>query len=53
MTAAAPFTATIIGSPRIGPNREHKRAVEKYWAGRIDRAEGAGQGEVEGAPLCV
>ena len=39
MTAAAPFTATIIGSPRIGPNRELKRAVEKYWAGRIDRAE--------------
>ena len=34
-----PFTATILGSPRIGPNRELKRAVEKYWAGRIDRAE--------------
>jgi 5-methyltetrahydropteroyltriglutamate--homocysteine methyltransferase len=39
MTAAAPFTATIIGSPRIGPNRELKRAVEKYWAGRIGRTE--------------
>ncbi|HXO79981.1 MAG TPA: 5-methyltetrahydropteroyltriglutamate--homocysteine methyltransferase, partial [Mycobacterium sp.] len=39
MTAAAPFTTTIIGSPRIGPNRELKRAVEKYWAGRIDRTE--------------
>ncbi len=39
MTAVAPLTATIIGSPRIGPNRELKRAVEKYWAGRIDRAE--------------
>lgn len=38
-TTAAPFTATILGSPRIGPNRELKRAVEKYWAGRIDRAE--------------
>jgi 5-methyltetrahydropteroyltriglutamate--homocysteine methyltransferase len=39
MTAVAPFTATVTGSPRIGPNRELKRAVEKYWAGRIDRAE--------------
>jgi 5-methyltetrahydropteroyltriglutamate--homocysteine methyltransferase len=34
-----PFTATTLGSPRIGPNRELKRAVEKYWAGRIDRAD--------------
>ncbi len=33
------FTTTITGSPRIGPNRELKRAVEKYWAGRIDRTE--------------
>ena len=39
MTAVAPFTATILGSPRIGPNRELKRAVEGYWAGRIDRAD--------------
>ncbi|ORA39792.1 5-methyltetrahydropteroyltriglutamate--homocysteine S-methyltransferase [Mycobacterium aquaticum] len=38
-TTATPFTATILGSPRIGPNRELKRAVERYWAGRIDRAE--------------
>lgn len=38
-TTATPFTATILGSPRIGPHRELKRAVEKYWAGRIDRAE--------------
>lgn len=36
---AAPFTATILGSPRIGPNRELKRALEKYWAGRIERSE--------------
>lgn len=34
-----PFTATILGAPRIGPNRELKRAVEKYWAGGIDRTE--------------
>ncbi|WP_066898440.1 5-methyltetrahydropteroyltriglutamate--homocysteine S-methyltransferase [Mycolicibacterium houstonense] len=38
-TTAVPFTATILGSPRIGPNRELKRAVEKYWAGRIDRGQ--------------
>jgi 5-methyltetrahydropteroyltriglutamate--homocysteine methyltransferase len=36
---AKPFTTTITGSPRIGPNRELKRAVEKYWSGKIDRAE--------------
>ncbi|OQZ88620.1 5-methyltetrahydropteroyltriglutamate--homocysteine S-methyltransferase [Mycobacterium alsense] len=33
------FTATVTGSPRIGPNRELKRATEGYWAGRTDRAE--------------
>ncbi|MGW4118734.1 5-methyltetrahydropteroyltriglutamate--homocysteine S-methyltransferase [Nocardia sp. NPDC004711] len=32
------FTATVLGLPRIGPNRELKRAVESYWAGRIDAA---------------
>ncbi|MFE4460385.1 5-methyltetrahydropteroyltriglutamate--homocysteine S-methyltransferase, partial [Nocardia tengchongensis] len=32
------FTATVLGLPRIGPNRELKRAVEAYWAGRIDAA---------------
>src|SRR5882757_8019494 len=36
---AKPFTTTITGSPRIGPNRELKRAVEKYWSGKVDRAE--------------
>ncbi|MGB8408168.1 MAG: 5-methyltetrahydropteroyltriglutamate--homocysteine S-methyltransferase [Mycobacterium sp.] len=35
---STPFTATILGTPRIGPNRELKRAVERYWAARIDRA---------------
>jgi 5-methyltetrahydropteroyltriglutamate--homocysteine methyltransferase len=29
----------VLGSPRIGPNRELKKAVESYWAGRLD-AEG-------------
>ncbi|SUE27782.1 5-methyltetrahydropteroyltriglutamate--homocysteine methyltransferase [Nocardia farcinica] len=31
-----PFSATVLGLPRIGPNRELKRAVEAYWAGRTD-----------------
>ncbi|MEZ0342859.1 5-methyltetrahydropteroyltriglutamate--homocysteine S-methyltransferase [Mycobacterium sp. pV006] len=39
MTEVHPFTATILGSPRIGPNRELKRAVEKYWAAALDRSE--------------
>ncbi|MCW2556147.1 MAG: 5-methyltetrahydropteroyltriglutamate--homocysteine methyltransferase [Mycobacterium sp.] len=39
MTAVKPFTTTITGSPRMGPNRELKRAVEKYWSGKINRAE--------------
>ncbi|AYF74772.1 5-methyltetrahydropteroyltriglutamate--homocysteine S-methyltransferase [Nocardia yunnanensis] len=30
------FTATVLGLPRIGPNRELKRAIEAYWAGRLD-----------------
>lgn len=33
------FSATVLGLPRIGPNRELKRATESYWAGRLD-AEG-------------
>ncbi|WP_248499530.1 5-methyltetrahydropteroyltriglutamate--homocysteine S-methyltransferase [Tomitella gaofuii] len=33
------FTATVLGSPRIGPRRELKRAVEAYWAGRIEASE--------------
>ncbi|GAB2548379.1 5-methyltetrahydropteroyltriglutamate--homocysteine S-methyltransferase [Nocardia heshunensis] len=36
MTSISPFTATVLGLPRIGPRRELKRAVESYWAGRID-----------------
>ncbi|MFM1727013.1 5-methyltetrahydropteroyltriglutamate--homocysteine S-methyltransferase [Prescottella soli] len=34
MTSA--FTATVLGSPRIGPRRELKKAVESYWAGKLD-----------------
>ncbi|WP_228002881.1 5-methyltetrahydropteroyltriglutamate--homocysteine S-methyltransferase [Nocardia australiensis] len=33
-----PFTATVLGLPRVGPNRELKRATESYWAGRVDAA---------------
>ena len=34
-----PFTATVPGTPRIGPRRELKRAIESYWAGRVSAAE--------------
>ncbi len=30
---------TILGYPRIGRRRELKKAVEAYWAGRIDEQE--------------
>ncbi len=36
MTNISPFTATVLGLPRIGPRRELKRATESYWAGRSD-----------------
>ncbi len=36
---ATPFTATVTGSPRIGPKRELKRATESYWKGKTSRAE--------------
>ncbi len=36
---ATPFTATVTGSPRIGPKRELKRATEGYWAHRTSRSE--------------
>ncbi|MEH3143424.1 MAG: 5-methyltetrahydropteroyltriglutamate--homocysteine S-methyltransferase [Mycobacterium kyogaense] len=36
---ASPFSATVLGSPRIGPSRELKRAIEGYWAGRLDKAQ--------------
>ncbi|MGW3469123.1 5-methyltetrahydropteroyltriglutamate--homocysteine S-methyltransferase [Saccharopolyspora sp. NPDC000995] len=31
--------STVLGFPRIGPNRELKRALERYWSSRIDEAE--------------
>ncbi|WP_432987571.1 5-methyltetrahydropteroyltriglutamate--homocysteine S-methyltransferase [Dactylosporangium sp. CA-233914] len=30
--------STVLGYPRIGPDRELKRALEDSWAGRIDRS---------------
>ncbi|KQM83844.1 5-methyltetrahydropteroyltriglutamate--homocysteine S-methyltransferase [Agromyces sp. Leaf222] len=39
MTETTFPTGTIIGYPRIGRRRELKRAVESFWAGRIDAAE--------------
>jgi 5-methyltetrahydropteroyltriglutamate--homocysteine methyltransferase len=39
LVTAQPFTATITGSPRIGPRRELKRATEGYWAGRTSRSD--------------
>ena len=36
---AQPLTATTLGSARIGPRRELKRATESYWAGRTSRTE--------------
>ncbi|MGV9303230.1 5-methyltetrahydropteroyltriglutamate--homocysteine S-methyltransferase [Nonomuraea sp. NPDC003727] len=32
-------SSTVLGYPRIGPNRELKRALEAYWDGRTGRAE--------------
>ncbi|WP_019814692.1 5-methyltetrahydropteroyltriglutamate--homocysteine S-methyltransferase [Saccharomonospora saliphila] len=31
--------STVLGYPRIGPNRELKRALESYWAGRGTEAD--------------
>jgi 5-methyltetrahydropteroyltriglutamate--homocysteine methyltransferase len=36
---STPLGSTVLGYPRIGPNRELKRAVESYWAGRIAQDE--------------
>ncbi|BDZ66091.1 5-methyltetrahydropteroyltriglutamate--homocysteine S-methyltransferase [Agromyces mangrovi Wang et al. 2018] len=39
MTSNTFPSGTILGYPRIGRRRELKRAVESFWAGRIDEAE--------------
>ena len=28
-----PFRCTVLGYPRIGPNRELKKSLEAFWAG--------------------
>ena len=52
MTTTVPAfpTGTILGYPRIGRRRELKKAVEAFWAGRIDAAELSIQLEVEPTP---
>jgi len=39
VTPHAPFAATVLGIPRIGPRRELKRAIEGYWTGRLTATE--------------
>ena len=34
-----PFSIHLTGYPRIGANRELKWALERHWAGKIDREE--------------
>src|SRR5699024_430066 len=36
MSSTAFPTFTIEGYPRVGANRELKKALESFWAGRID-----------------
>ncbi|MBB2743007.1 UNVERIFIED_ORG: 5-methyltetrahydropteroyltriglutamate--homocysteine methyltransferase [Microbispora rosea subsp. rosea] len=38
MTSSFP-ASTVLGYPRIGPDRELKRALEAYWEGRSSRAD--------------
>ncbi|MQA27238.1 MAG: 5-methyltetrahydropteroyltriglutamate--homocysteine S-methyltransferase, partial [Micromonosporaceae bacterium] len=38
MSSTAFGQSTVLGYPRIGANRELKKAVEAYWAGRLDAA---------------
>ncbi|WP_030510603.1 5-methyltetrahydropteroyltriglutamate--homocysteine S-methyltransferase [Microbispora rosea] len=38
MTSSFP-ASTVLGYPRIGPDRELKRALESYWEGRSGRAD--------------
>lgn len=35
--------ATNLGFPRIGPNRELKRALERHWVGKLDEADLLGE----------
>ncbi|WP_373681278.1 5-methyltetrahydropteroyltriglutamate--homocysteine S-methyltransferase [Segeticoccus rhizosphaerae] len=46
-TSTPAMGSTVLGYPRIGPAREIKFALERYWSGTIDRAalEEAGRTE--------
>jgi 5-methyltetrahydropteroyltriglutamate--homocysteine methyltransferase len=35
----SPIGATVLGFPRIGRDRELKKALDSYWSGKIDSAE--------------
>jgi len=37
--SSTPLGSTVLGYPRIGPDRELKRAVERYWAGTATAVE--------------
>lgn len=37
--SASTVTSHVLGLPRLGPKREFKWALEKYWSGKIDAAE--------------
>lgn len=39
MDDSPPLRVAVLGFPRIGPNRELKRALEAHWSGRADAAE--------------
>src|SRR6202042_3282752 len=35
----SPLAVATLGTPRIGPRRELKAALESYWSGKSDEAE--------------
>ncbi|KAJ1941863.1 methionine-synthesizing 5- methyltetrahydropteroyltriglutamate--homocysteine methyltransferase, partial [Linderina pennispora] len=36
---SAPIKSTILGFPRMGSDRQLKKLVEGFWAGKITEAE--------------
>ncbi|QVQ52920.1 hypothetical protein J4H86_03620 [Spiractinospora alimapuensis] len=39
MNAPQRIGPTVLGYPRVGPDRELKAALEGFWAQRVDHAE--------------
>jgi 5-methyltetrahydropteroyltriglutamate--homocysteine methyltransferase len=37
-SSTASVSVATLGTPRIGPHRELKTALESFWAGKIDEA---------------